>query len=345
MRRSAFWVGFAGLCTACTTVNYVGIETYNPAEITFPEDVAKILIVNNAVPQPADAGYTFALFGKEQDTCRVKADSALFDACESLGKAIADADYFNDVLLYNGATRTDDQPLEDRKLSKAEVTALCEANGADAIVSIDRLLFDMKKDVWMMGEGYVVGVIDVKTSGVIRSYLPGREVPLATVYVADSISWAESADNLPMLDVFLPDAENALRTTGEYIGAKAYANFVPHWVNESRWYFTGMGATWKEASAFAAAEKWDQAAERWQSLYDSSGGWKGKARAASNLALCREMEGKMPEAYEWASKSYQLFLKNSGEENRYTQLLKLYADALAERIRNDKKLNIQFGVE
>lgn len=345
MRRSAFFGGFIGLFTACTTVNYVGIETYNPAEITFPEEVAKILIVNNAVPQPADAGYTFTLFGQKQDTCQVKADSALFDACESLGKAIADADYFNDVLLYNGATRTDNQPLEDRKMSKAEVVALCEANGADAIVSIDRLLFDMKKDVWMMSGSYVVGLIDVKTAGVVRCYLPGREVPLATVHVADSITWAESADNQEMLDLFLPDAENALRATGEYIGAKVYTNFVPHWVNESRWYFTGLGAAWKEASAFAAAEKWDQAAERWQSLYDSSGGWKGKARAASNLALCREMEGKMSEAYEWASKSYELFLKNSGEDKKYTQLLKLYVDVLAERLRNDKKLNIQFGVE
>lgn len=345
MRRSAFLGGFIALFTACTTINYVEIETYNPAEITFPEEVAKLLIVNHAVPQPADAGYTFTLFGKEQDTCHVKADSALFDACESLGKAIAEADYFNDVLLYNGTTRTDNQPLEDRKMSKAEVVALCETHGADAIVSIDRLLFDMKKDVWMMSGNYVVGLIDVKTAGVIRTYLPSREVPLATIHVSDSITWAESADTREMLDIFLPDAEHALRATGEYIGAKAYSNFVPHWVNESRWYFTGLGAAWKEASAFASAEKWDQAAERWQSLYDSSNGWKGKARAASNLALCREMEGKMPEAYEWASKSYELFLKNSGEDTKYTQLLKVYVDVLSERIRNDKKLNIQFGVE
>lgn len=345
MIRSAFYLMFASVFAACSTVNYVGIETYNPAEVTFPEHVAKILVVNNAVPQSPDVGYEFTLLGKMQDSCRAEADSALLAACEALGKNMADAAYFDDVLLYNGVTRTDNQPLEDRKMTKEEVVALCESNGADAIVSIDRLLFDMKRDVWMMGGGYVVGVVDVKTAGVIRSYLPGREVPLATVHVTDSITWAESADNREMLDLFLPDPEGALQTAGEYIGTKVYSNFVPHWVNETRWYFTGMGAKWKEASAFATAEKWDQAAGYWQSLYESSGGWKGKAKAACNLALAWEMTGNMEEAHKWASKSYELFQQNNGEDNKYTQLLKLYADVLAERVRNDKKLNIQFGVE
>lgn len=342
MRSTLYLIGVC-LLTACNPVNYVGIETYNPAEITFPEQVSKILVVNNAVPQAPDKGYELTVYGTLQDTCRAKADSALFHACEALGKAMADAAYFDDVLLYNEAIRTDNMALEDRKISKEEVSALCEANGADAIVSIDRLLFDMKKDLSMLAGGLEIGTIDIKIAGVIRSYLPGREKPLATVYVADSLFFAESADNREILDMFLPQPEEALRMAGEYIGAQSYANFVPHWVNESRWYFSGMGTPWKEASAFAAAEKWDEAAERWQALYDSSNGWKGKAKAASNLALCEEMKGNLNKAYEWASKSYELFKKNSGEENRYTQLLKLYVDALLGRARNDKKLNIQFG--
>lgn len=341
--RSAFYVIGVCLLTACNPVNYVGIETYNPAEITFPEQVSKILVVNNAVPQPDDKGYELTLYGTLQDTCRVKADSALFDACEALGKAMADAAYFDDVLLYTEAIRTDGMALEDRKIPKEEVTALCEANGADAIVSIDRLLFDIKKDLSMLAGGFVIGTIDVKIAGVIRSYLPGREKPLATVYVTDSLFFAESADNRETLDMFLPSPEDALRMAGEYIGAQSYSNFVPHWVNESRWYFTGMGTPWKEASALAAAEKWNEAAERWQTLYDASNSWKGKAKAASNLALCEEMKGDLNKAHEWASKSYELFKKNSGEENKYTQLLKLYVDALVGRARNDKKLNIQFG--
>ena len=207
--RSILFIGIAGLLSACSTINYVGIETYNPAEVTFPENVAKVLIVNNAVPQPEDAGYEYTLQGEKQDTCKAKADSALFDACRTLGEAIVEASYFNDVLLYHDGVRKDNQAFLDTKLTQGQVASLCDETGADAVISIDRLLFDMKKSVGTLGEGYVMGMIDVQMAGVIRSYVPDREAPLATVHMKDSIYWAESADYMPILDKVLPSPENA----------------------------------------------------------------------------------------------------------------------------------------
>lgn len=343
--RSILFLISLGLFTACSTVNYIGIDTYNPAEVTFPDHVAKILMVNNAVPQPSDRGYELTLLGHPQDTCRIRTDSALFDACRALGMAMVEAGYFKDVLLYDTNTRTDTLYYEDSKLPPEVVSALCEENGADAVISVDRLLFDMKRQATELPEGYLIGAINTQISAVFRSYLPGRAVPLATVYAADSLFWAESAPSLALLDQLLPTAEEAAREAGQYIGLKASPNFVPHWQNETRWYFTGISSAWKEASAYAAAEKWDMASERWQRLYDASSGWKAKARAASNLALAEEMKGNMPKAHEWASLSYALFRQYGGEKDKYTQLLKLYTEALAERIRNDRKLTIQIGKE
>lgn len=340
--RSTLCLLMVCLLSACSTLNYVEIETYNPAEITFPENVGKILIVNNAIAQPKESGYTYTLYGNKQDTCQAVADSALFDACVSLGKSIVDAGYFNDVLLFNGSTRSDNHYYSDNKLTPAQVAALCEANGVDAIISFDRLLFEMTKDISLFGGGYERGQINVHIGGVLRSYLPERDIPLATVLVNDSIFWDESADYKELLDLILPTPEEALRTAGRYIGAKALPNFVPYWASESRWYFTSAGSLWKEASAYAASGKWELAAERWKALYEK-GNWKAKAKAASNLALCEEMNGHLQKAHEWAFKSYELFKSKSGEDNHYTKLLKLYADALSQRILKDKKLNVQFG--
>lgn len=50
--RTTLYLLMACLFSACNTIEYIGIETYNPAEITFPKNVDKVLIVNNAVPQP-----------------------------------------------------------------------------------------------------------------------------------------------------------------------------------------------------------------------------------------------------------------------------------------------------
>lgn len=321
------------------------IETYNPSEVTFPESVGKVLIVNNAVPQPADSGYEYTLMGVKQDTCVAVADSALFYACRSLGKSIVDADYFNDVLLYHDAVREDKEYLSDVKLTPEQVTSLCEETGTDAVISLDRLLFEMEKDVFTFPEGYVMGNIKVDIAGVVRCYLPGRSNPLATVYMSDSIFWNESADDPGMLKYILPDANSALCIAGDYIGAKVYVNFVPHWVNESRWYYSGMDSRWKEAAVATAGEKWTLASERWSAIYNGTSNWKKKAKSASNLALCYEMEGDLKKAYEWASLSYDLFKKNIKGEDNNTKLLELYVETLMNRIRSDQKLNMQFGEE
>ena len=113
--RTTLYLFVACLFSACSTIEYIGIETYNPAEITFPKKVDKVLIVNNAVPQPDDVGYTYNLYGTVQDTARAHADSALYDACHSLGKSIVDVSFFNDVLLYHDGTRQDTKYLVDEK--------------------------------------------------------------------------------------------------------------------------------------------------------------------------------------------------------------------------------------
>ena len=61
------------------------------------------------------------------------------------------------------------------------------------------------------------------------------------------------------------------------------------------------------------------------------------------ITLWHVMRGDLKEAYEWAHKSYDLFKRNSGDNDKSTKLLELYVQALAERIRSDKKLNVQFG--
>jgi len=334
------------LCTACSSIKFIDIETYNPAEVTFPGNVSNILLVNNAVPQTPNSGYTYTLYGVEQDTCRAQADSALFDAPRTLGKQIADADYFEDVLLYHLPTRKDTVFLADGKFTSQQVKDLCAETGTDAIISFDRLLFSMKRDVVAFSEGYVSGSIHVDIKGLVRAYIPERENPLVTIVVADSVGWLEFANNLETLEmVFLPTPENTLRVAAAYVCNGITPNFVPHWNSEKRWYYKGSGSSWKKATAYASAEKWELAAERWANIYESASDKTVKAKTASNLALSEEMKGNFQKAYEWATRSQELFKEKKGESSNHAQLLTLYANTLKERIQSDKKLNIQFGEE
>jgi hypothetical protein len=307
--------------------------------------VRKVLVVNNALPQSPETGYSYTLRGIPQDTCLAYADSALFDACNALGTALVEADFFDDVLLFDGGTREDNSPLMDVKLTFEQVQALCEETGADAVISFDRLLFNMKKDVLTIFDGYFDGTVRVDIMGVARSYLPDKSKPTVTVLASDSVFWMESGISLAHLNAVLPPPDDALRIAAQYIGAKIAPAFVPHWNDEIRWYFTGLGAYWKEASAYAAAEKWEGAYIRWQNLYEKASSWKQKAKSASNLAFYYEMSGELQRAYDLASESYDLFLKNKGEDYTYTLIQKQYVQTLSKRVQDDKKLNLQFGEE
>jgi len=343
MRSTFCLILTIALFTGCSQMRFFGIETFNPAEVTYPVEVKKVLIVNNAVPQPPDSGYKYFLMGEKQDTCRAQADSALFDACRSLGQAIVETDFFQDVLLFHENTRYDDSFLLDTKLSQEDVISLCEETGADAVISFDRLLFEMDKYITQSNDGYFLGLINLKAKGIVRSYLPSRENPQASILVEDSLFWAEEAPNQTILNAILPLPDDALRTAGDYIGGKVFTMFVPHWNRETRWYYTSNGARWKEASAFAANGKWENALEKWTYIHERSSGWKNKAKTAANIALVHELSGDMEKAIEWADKASTLFKNNTPEDDKLRQYQEAYNAKIIERVRNDKKLNLQFG--
>ena len=169
------------VCSACSSMRQFNVETYNPADITYPRGVETVLMVNNAVAQPSDVGYTYMLHGKSQDTCRAEADSALIEFCRSLGTTIANASYFKDVRLLDEPYRLDSIYLRERKLLPSEVKQLCEQNGTDAIISLEKILFVMEKNIETdLRVGMEHGTVKVNMTGVLRTYLPEKE-PLFSV--------------------------------------------------------------------------------------------------------------------------------------------------------------------
>lgn len=343
MKKEIYLGGLSFLLTACGGINYVGIETCNPGEVTFPQDVRKVLMVNNAMAQPEKSGYTYSLLGVVQDTAQAKADSALFDLCAACGTSMLDASYFEDVLLFHDPLRDSGSSLMNRKLTRDQVASLCRSNGADAIISLDKMLFAMEREDVNVGAGFLSGTITVKMQGIMRAYLPGRDNALATVLIEDSVEFQQAAENLRMLNYYLPTANEALRIAASALGGKVSGYFVPHWSEETRWYYNNANSRWKEAAAFASSSKWEQAEAIWKRVFEVASSKSQQAKLASNIALCYEMQSQLKSAHEWAQKSYELFLASEGEKNRNTELLKAYAEVLKERILADKKLNTQIG--
>ena len=344
--KSGYWFLFlaASIClllfASCSSLRYVDIETYNPSEIVFPKTVRKILIVNNAVAQPA-VRYQPLRQMTHADTVGVSADSTTFDFCRKLGERMAQSPRFEDVRLYQGSLRTDPFFASEQRLTEEEVRRLCEEEGVDAVISLDRLLFKMK-GVLRQGDYLPMGSVDVEVLGTVRATVPDGKRALGTVLLSDTIpvniEWglagSEKIEELPLDDV--------LRGVSGYLADKTHLNFVPHWSLDTRWYYTASGSLWKEAAAYAATDHWDEAAAIWQRLYDRTPEGKTQARLAANLALCEELKGDLSKALEWAKHSHELCLKYLGASAEATRNQGYYISVLEHRVRSDEVLRKQF---
>jgi hypothetical protein len=235
--------------------------------------------------------------------------------------------------------RTDASFLADAKLSAEDVVELCLDAGADAVISFDRLLFKMRRDVNATNQGYYDGQVRIDVSGILRSYVPG-EPTASKVMVADSIfltNWNYSPE---LTNQTLPASDEALRLAARYIGSKYYSVFVPHWETTTRQYYTSIGTLWKMGAAQAERGNWDAARESWITIYNG-GRWSDRAKAAANIALAFEINGNFAEALRKAEESYNLFLKHKGSEDPDTVLQQEYCQALKQRLANEQKLSEQ----
>ncbi|MDR2232536.1 MAG: DUF6340 family protein, partial [Tannerella sp.] len=264
--------------SSCSTLHYIEVESQYPAAITFPEELSRILIVNNALPQesvPLESSIRVV-----RDTVTFKADSAAFDFCRTLGEELAAHQAFTDVRLLEGCFRKDDSPLSAVTLKREEVEQLTWEHDVDAVISLDRLLFKVNEYTHELSVLDVFSAVDIYVSGVLRVYIPGRDTPMTSFLLVDTITpdllfdWKDMiSDN----STYLIDVEEFIRESADFVAYEARKNFVPYWSQDVRWYYVWIGTKWKQASAYAQVDRWPEALAIWKELDAQSTSWKQKA--------------------------------------------------------------------
>ena len=341
-QKSLMLVG-CSLLIGCSSVRTVSIETYAPAEVTFPSNTFNVVVVNNAALQPDDVGHSMQHMNKKLEAYSMPADSVLLIAFKSLASAIHQQRYFRKTLVFNTPIRQDELYYSDSKLSTNQVDSICNVVGAGAIISIDRMLFNGKRSI-VSHDGFLYGSQRVNVTAIIRAYIPNRANPLATVHVVDSLEWLEASSNKILLDQLLPTANEALRETAAYVSSKVYRNFVPHWVATERSYYCSIESRWKEATAYAEKSKWTEANMYWMQLFNRKKSTLSKARLANNIAFSYEMMNEFEKAEDWLEKSEVFYLQQpEGKWNIEIARAIKYKDELNQRIKDENKLNMQIN--
>jgi tetratricopeptide (TPR) repeat protein len=275
-------------------------------------------------------------------------DSTAWISIEVLAEMIKESDYFQEVSYYKESIRKGGEWLAIEPVSKEFRDEFFDISGYDAIISVDRLVFNMKEKVKKNAKDYYnqeQAFVDIKIESIlsVSIYIAGKERPVTSFSINDSISYMASvyADSV---SIFKEWPERLIDNLAVSIGEKLAYYIIPSWVTQERIIYAGTDARMSEALSFAKNGKWESAKSLWVNEYNRQSKNLNKGKLSNNIAIIYEMQDEFESALSWAEKAKEYFT-NSGlsEDTKEWIWINSYIPDLQNRIQNNPKLNMQLG--
>lgn len=304
--------------TSCVSLQNVSFDELKPATITFSENVKTVAVVNN-MPSTPEAYSNLLTLGYLEGDGKISA--------EALATALADANYFNQVIICDSALQ---EGNESHILTSGEIQDLADILGADLIFSLERIaIHTEKRDLYVQGSYEKWPVVYAKITPVLNVYSPLYSKPMHVLTVTDSLMWDMKA-------VILSDKE-LMEETARFVAYKLMPRLVPYWNTANRMYYSGVYTQLRNAGVAVEEHNWKEAAELWESFYRKTKSKKMKYKMAFNLALASEMAGNLEKAQQWLDKA-KTYIDLDEEEG---MIWEQYKNQLNEKEEDYRLLNKQ----
>ena len=304
------------LFSACTTLQTISFERLQAADVSYPDQVRTVGVINYA---PQDKQERDSILGLWNGDGMV--------TVESLAREIAATDYFNQVVVCDSALRPIGMGNEEI-LPMSQADSLIQALGVDMLFAVEQVRIELKEGSLFHTELMVdVPAVDGVITPLVRAYVSGRSAPLFSISKTDTICWVVS----PELTF-----GQIVQEASDFAATLPVSYLLPHWKEMNRYYFDGGNMEMRDAGVYIREQNWEGAAALWQKLHDGRKG-KVKMRAAYNLALNYELQGDYERAKEYLDTALSLASEGSWEH----QLIEYYRLQLDEQARENRMLQIQ----
>ena len=304
------------LFSACTTLQTISFERLQAADVSYPDQVRTVGVINYA---PQDEQERDSILGLWNGDGMV--------TVESLARKIAATDYFNQVVVCDSALRPVGMGNEEI-LPMSQADSLIQALGVDMLFAVEQVRIELKEGSLFHTELMVdVPAVDGVITPLVRAYVSGRSAPLFSISKTDTICWVVS----PELTF-----GQIMQEASDFAATLPVSYLLPHWKEMNRYYFDGGNMEMRDAGVYIREQNWEGAAALWQKLHDGRKG-KVKMRAAYNLALNYELQGDYERAKEYLDTALSLASEGSWEH----QLIEYYRLQLDEQARENRMLQIQ----
>jgi hypothetical protein len=331
--------------SSCVSVQPLLIEVKKPADVTLPVDIAKVLIVNNAAPQPNNSGITQEYNGIQSKEFPIQWDSVGQNLTFDLTRQLSRTRFFNEVSLSKTSLRNDGEWLKIEPVPQEIKEEILDTLSFDAILSLDRILFSLEEKVKKTGKeqsDYASHFVDLRVHGKAdgNMYIYNKEEPVYTFSVSDS---------LHIKDTFYEDSVSVTQNIPEssinelmiILAQKIVQRIVPSWVTQERFLYTGHDARLREAYSYVKNKNWEQAQKILLTEYDKSNSFSDKGKLANNIAVCCEMSDDVNSALLWAAIAQENFTKEKNTDSREKRRIDNYVKELNQRLKDLFLLNEQ----
>jgi len=304
------------LFSACTTLQTISFERLQAADVSYPDQVRTVGVINYA---PQDKQERDSILGLWNGDGMV--------TVESLAREIAATDYFNQVVVCDSVLRPVGMGNEEI-LPMSQADSLIQALGVDMLFAVEQVRIELKEGSLFHTELMMdVPAVDGVITPLVRAYVSGRSAPLFSISKTDTICWVVS----PELTF-----GQIIQEASDFAATLPVSYLLPHWKEMNRYYFDGGNMEMRDAGVYIREQNWEGAAALWQKLHDGRKG-KVKMRAAYNLALNYELQGDYERAKEYLDTALSLASEGSWEH----QLIEYYRLQLDEQARENRMLQIQ----
>ncbi len=313
MNRYPFILIFI-LLVSCKT-NELYINTTQPAPVTISPDIKKVGIINRSVPTDETKltdiiEKVLTLEGADLDR-----DGAL-ESIRGLTEALDQNSRFEEVRVLNEidfrASRIGELPPA---LSWDIVDRICNETGMDALFALER--FDTDTRI-----SYSTREVDIKTPlGSIpgiehdaametivktgwRIYDPASKILPDEFNFAESLVFHGRGINPVAAVEALSGRKDGVKEVSRNAGHTYAYRLLPYRLRVTRDYFVKGTDNFKKAKRKAQTGKWDEAGLLWEAETTNPKS-KVAGRAAYNMAIINEINGRLEDALAWAQKSWE----------------------------------------
>ena len=321
------------------------LQVLKPADITLPDHIQKIAVANRSLPSKKNAfGNVIEglLTGERLFMDREGSADCVF----GLADVLTQTPRFDVTRAINLDLRGTGTSVFPSPLSWKEVAQICEDNNADALAVLEVFDSDSHLDfaiqenkVKNKAGGYTIVIehiadMRMRVTAGWRIYDPANKLIIDEFKSEDHQNFAGKGKNREPAEANLPQKRKAVSETGLFAGKQYGYRIAPMWVRVSRSYYSRGNDDLKKAARMARVNNWKGAVEIWKYMVEMSFDYKLAGRAAYNMALACEIEGKLQLARTWARKSYEEFNIKTGMT---------YARTLERRIADNERLKEQIG--